>query len=247
MTPQIISIEGNYSQCYPKFDLLDLGNSLLSERKHKRKAPLTVCIAAICDGGIIIGASDRMITSGDIEFEPSGMPLAPPAKIFQLTSSIAIMTAGDSGLQSEIIQNLIPIVNERIRAEPNQWLPVKAVVDGYVNCYTKLKLQCARNAILAPLGLDENRFVSQQQGMSPVFVERITREMLNFDMPGVETIVTGIDTAPSTNPRAHIYTIRNNDVTCCDDIGFAAVGIGARHAESQFMLAGHTRFSPLPE
>src|ERR1700720_631853 len=32
---------------------------------------MTVCVAAMCEqAGIVIGAADRMITSGDIEFEP---------------------------------------------------------------------------------------------------------------------------------------------------------------------------------
>jgi hypothetical protein len=32
---------------------------------------MTVCAAAMCEqAGIVIGAADRMITSGDIEFEP---------------------------------------------------------------------------------------------------------------------------------------------------------------------------------
>lgn len=64
---------------------------------------MTVCVAALCDdSSTIIGASDRMLTSGtgDIEFEP------PQTKIVNLTSSIAIMIAGDAILQTEIMLNV---------------------------------------------------------------------------------------------------------------------------------------------
>ena len=48
--------------------------------KFKRKVPMTVCIAAICDNNTtILGACDRMMTSGDVEFEPALDSLTPPA------------------------------------------------------------------------------------------------------------------------------------------------------------------------
>jgi hypothetical protein len=34
--------------------------------KSKKERPLTVCIAAICAPGIILGAADQMKTAGDI-------------------------------------------------------------------------------------------------------------------------------------------------------------------------------------
>src|ERR1700677_3845679 len=40
-----------------------------TQRLAKRKA-MTVCIAAIANNGVIVGAADTMLTSGDVEFEP---------------------------------------------------------------------------------------------------------------------------------------------------------------------------------
>jgi len=54
---------------------------------------MTVCIAAVCEGNILIGASDRMLTSGDIQFQP------PTTKIYTFTTSINVMTSGDAGFQ----------------------------------------------------------------------------------------------------------------------------------------------------
>ena|SRR5271166_2577045 len=46
---------------------------------------------------------------------------------------------------------------------------------------------------------------------------------------------------------AHIYAAYNSDITCLDAIGFAAIGIGSRHANSEFMFAKHTIQRALPE
>jgi hypothetical protein len=44
----------------------------------------------------VMGMSDRMLTAGDVQFQP------PSSKIWALTNSITMMAAGDIGTQSEI-------------------------------------------------------------------------------------------------------------------------------------------------
>jgi hypothetical protein len=85
---------------------------------------MTVCVAAICkslvsDLPTILGASDRMLTAGDIQFEPQ------QSKIVALTTSIAIMIAGDSAMQAEVMQNVNADVYRRIEAEPKNWWNVR--------------------------------------------------------------------------------------------------------------------------
>ena len=89
---------------------LTVGSALLKRKLGlTRRTPVTVCIAAVCQGNAIWGASDRMLTSGDgeVEFEPA-FP-----KSFTLTAYIAAMMAGDSGLQAEILQDVFRIVSRR--------------------------------------------------------------------------------------------------------------------------------------
>lgn len=69
---------------------------------------MTVCVAAMCDTNVIIGASDRMLTAGDIQFEPQ------QPKIIPLSNSVVVMIAGDSSLQAQIMQKIINDVRERI-------------------------------------------------------------------------------------------------------------------------------------
>ena len=86
---------------------------------------LTVCVAAICNNENIVGAADRMLTAGDVEFEP------PQTKVLAVTSSIALMIAGDASLQIEIIHVLQARVAEQIRSTPDEWIKVRTVADCY--------------------------------------------------------------------------------------------------------------------
>jgi hypothetical protein len=78
--------------------------------------------------------------------------------------------------------------------------------------------------------------------MSDKLVNDLAKELLNFEVPDVSAIFAGLD-----QYGAHIYVVRNNEVNCVDNVGFAAIGIGSRHASSQFMFAGHAWNSPFPD
>jgi hypothetical protein len=194
---------------------------------------MTVCIGAICEGHTIFGACDRMITGGDIQFEPANQE-SPPSKIFMLTNSIVAMSAGDVGVQREILGELAVAVSERVKKDPSNWWLVKDVADLYVSIYDRLSMKRARSAVLAPLGLDENSFVQRQREMTDPFVEEVRRKLQNFSLPNVETILAGKDTQ-----GPHIYVLIGSEIICADLVGFGAIGSGRRHAQSQFMLARH--------
>lgn len=197
---------------------------------------MTVCVAAICESGTILTASDRMITSQDVQFEPEYQ------KWVGLTNSIVAMVAGDSILQTEIIRLLLPEIGRRITANPAEWLNVRDAAILYTNYYNEIRQRRVETNILAPLFLDRQIFISRQQEMLPEFVREIGATLLSFEMPEIWTIIAGVDTS-----GPHIYVIRNADIYCYDAIGFAAIGIGQGHANSQFMLARHTTIRPLPQ
>lgn len=196
---------------------------------------MTVCIAAMCQG-MIFGAADRMRTAGDVQFEPQS------GKMFPFTASISVMTAGTTTFQREIIQDLYNVVNLRVKRDPQNWWKVKDVTELYVHFYNQARLKRAEAAILAPLGLTHDTFIARQAEMSEGFVNSITKEMLNFQVPDVAAIITGID-----EDGPHIYVAENNNFSCWDTIGFAAIGSGARHAETQFMSARHHPNASVPE
>jgi len=225
------------------------GPALYSWRKPPNKKPMTICVAAIGGNGIVFCAADRMKTGGDIEFEPkrvdppeAALPWLFGSKIFSATASIAALTAGESALQSEILQEVWFNIQSRIAAAPTKWIKIKDAVEMYVDCYDKIKLKRAASAVLAPLALTPETFIQNQNSMASDFISEIKREMQSFDMPRIDTIYAGID-----QEGPHIYTItnytteRNCVIKCNDSIGFAAIGSGARHATSQFMQVGYHR------
>jgi hypothetical protein len=173
-----------------------------------------------------------MITAGDIQFEP------PASKISFFTSSIAIMASGDSAFHTEIKQEVDKWVNERLAKEPTKWILVKDVAEQYVRSRNAARLNRAELAVLVPLGLDRVSWLTQQKIMDVNLVKEVARDLINFPIPDVSVIIAGLDES-SGNPTPHIYTINNEYMSCEDVIGFSAIGSGARHAESQFMLAGH--------
>lgn len=198
--------------------------------------PVTVCVAAICQGNTIFGASDRMLTAGDIQFEPQ------QPKIIVLTRSIVVMVAGDSSMQSEIIQKVQADVSKRIEVEPQNWWNVRDVADLYSRYCGEARLRRAEHQILEPVGLTQDTFISRQKEMDSGFVRQLATELINFDPPKIAAICCGVDLT-----GAHIYLADNTNVTCEDLVGFAAIGAGAGHANSQLMFAGHTRYRPMPE
>lgn len=196
---------------------------------------MTVCIATISEG-MIFGIADRMKTVGDIEYEPS------TAKIFQITSSIAVMTSGDAAFQAEILRKLYLVTGNMIKDNPDEWLKVIDIAYLYAQKRNEIKAKRAENNILLPLGLTMDSFVAKQGTMSEGFINSITKELLNFEIPDVSVIVAGID---ATGP--HIFLVYGDEVSCRTTVGFASIGIGSRHANSQLMLGRYGTNTPMAE
>lgn len=198
---------------------------------------MTVCVAALCDGFTILGASDRMLTAGDVQFEPQ------QSKLWAMTSSIVAMVAGDSAFQTEILQDVEAIVRKRIEAYPDEWLTVRFVASVYVDVYNRARLRRAEISVLAPLGLDHNSFIGRQHEISPELARQLAAGLLNFEPPSVACIFAGVDTTGG----GHLYVTSNADLRCHDSVGFASVGAGRWHSQSHFMFGRHTRSRPFSE
>jgi 20S proteasome alpha/beta subunit len=189
---------------------------------------MTVCIAAIYNNNAILGATDRMITSGDVEFEPS------TSKIISLTNSIAVMTAGDGNLQEQILADAHAFVGKRVAANHKKWIPVIDVANFYRDTYIKIRKDTIEREILGRYDLTYDTFTTRQKQLSEKILEEISEGINEFALPDIETIVTGVDESGS-----HIYSVINDDVSFDDSTGFAAAGSGYSHALSHMMLSGH--------
>lgn len=187
---------------------------------------MTVCIAAIYASDSIVGASDRLVTAGDVEFEPAS------AKVQMLTNSIVAMTAGDANLSAEILGFVRAEIATHVSANPSQWLTVREVADRYCFHWAEAKRRRAELQILRPLGLDTSRLATEAATMNPASYQYLANGVLSFGLPYSAVILAGVD---QSGP--HIYVVTNGQPAVADSVGFAAIGIGSRHAESQLMAA----------
>lgn len=191
---------------------------------RRNRRPMTVCIAALCTWSatppvlMIVGASDRLLTAGDIEFEPSQQ------KIYQFTPAIVALVAGDAHAQISICDAT------RARFALQAAGSVEEVANAYADELSKYRRKHAEYKYLKPLGLDIDNFLSSSMASSLAF------DMTNFKLE-IETIITGSD-----NTGYHIFIVHEpGTVRCADSIGFAAIGMGQRHAESTFMFQRYSR------
>jgi 20S proteasome alpha/beta subunit len=196
---------------------------------------VTVCLATLFSwnyggageppsrGFVALTVSDRMITAGDIQYEPE------QKKIAHLTSRALVLIAGDFSTHTQAIYEAVKNLRGKDDASPEE------VAHVYARAIQSVKLRHAEDLILAPLGLNTDIFHAQQRDFSLDFVDRITNQLQNFRGEEVEALVVGGDGA-----HAHIYSVDSQGIVgCFDDVGFAAIGIGASHAKSQMMQAGH--------
>lgn len=189
---------------------------------------------------MIIGASDRMLTAGDIEFEPQQQ------KVDCITKSIAVMYAGDASSFVEVIKNVVRVVRDRIQKEPDNYWSVRDVAELHAQYYREICRHRAEQSVLEPRGLNMDSFIQSQRSLHSDFVRQISDELGVFSIPSVAAIYAGIDNA-SGRPTAQLYVVYNGNVVCQTLVGFAAIGIGADHAASEFMFAKHTPRKHLPE
>jgi hypothetical protein len=219
------------------------------EKWLKRITPVTVCVAAIAEKSVVIGISDRMLTAGDIQFEPG------QAKMWNFTSSIWALVAGDMAIQAELMKRVNIETQRRMVADPKPWLLVKDVADTYCREFRKLRRDRAEAEILSPLGLDFDSFVRKQSAMHADIISAVTNKLAEYDFPELlEAIFIGTDTdGPVAYPTGElrvfpqIYVTEGDKLSWLSSVGFAAIGSGKSHAESQFMVSGHWALKPLHE
>jgi len=174
-------------------------------KTSERRKTVTVCIAALSrfnEASIVIGASDRMITAGDIEFEP------PQTKIIQLTTSIAALTAGESSAQIEISGATLRDIKARLAIDKS-WMGVNEVAQMFSAQVLKYRQRVAQRKFLEPFGLDFSGFIREQQQMSSDWVSEFTQKILSYN-PDIETIIAGLD-----DSGGHIYVINGFGSVAC--------------------------------
>lgn len=192
---------------------------------------MTICVAALCENNqAVVGASDRLLVtgSGTFKFEP------PASKIYFLTEWVALLVAGSSSFHAEAINQ---IRNDFIRwnLDRTQFsYAVFEIAEAYNNHLRRCWQRAVESAQLAPLGLTIDDWISKTASMNPLLVHQLKSNLeLNAHAPS-SAILAGRD-----NLGMHLYVIDSGTVADQTEVGFAAVGSGAEHATSLFMLENY--------
>lgn len=201
---------------------------------------MTICIAAICEDSIIIGASDRMITSGNGLFKSTPNRKKSFMANFKINDAVTIMKAGNMELQAQILERTGQILSEL--QEPSQ-LKVKKVVDAYIESYQEVYWQRAESEVLVPNFLNLEKFKQlQQQNFDSEAMKSIREKLEEFYESfrnsldyETEAIIAGFD-----SEGAHLYRLERDKLTVATETGYTAIGIGAYHADTHFQLSHYT-------
>lgn len=193
---------------------------------------MTVCIAAICTaengGSMIVGASDRMMTAADVQFEPNQM------KLYKLTANVVAMLAGDMSPQVSICT----ATERELTNVPN--LTVEDVALAYAEQHALYRKREGEQIFLKPIGLTAETLTLQ--GRDSDFVKEQVLNMQNFDIGEMQTIIAGSD-----DSGGHLYQVNKWGGFRCDDgAAFTCAGIGEWHASSHLMLSKYSRSITFP-
>jgi hypothetical protein len=121
-------------------------------------------------------------------------------------------------------------------------LKVRTVAEWYYEHFQDARNIRSENAILNPIGLTRDSFISRQNQLDSALANKLASELVNFSVADIQAIITGVD-----EDGPHIYVVENRGVENRDSVGFAAIGVGYWHANSQIMFAEHARWKPMPD
>ncbi|MGB8182322.1 MAG: hypothetical protein WCF13_08130, partial [Stellaceae bacterium] len=140
-------------------------------------------------GPAVLLASDRMLTAGDIEYEP------PKLKMGQLTANAIALVAGEIVVHSEALAEVQRQLALTTRSD------VSELADLYASQIRAIKNKRAEHLFLSPLGLDLKSFVAVQRSMDEGQLAKLTRQLQDYTTD-THAIIAGCD-----NRGAHIYLV----------------------------------------
>jgi 20S proteasome alpha/beta subunit len=200
---------------------------------------MTVCVAAICNtndeaGPIVVTAADRMITIGEIEYEPQ------QTKAVILASMTVALLAGDMTFHAAVVPRVEERIREDLQEHPEN-INVARIAEIYAEEYSYRRRHLAEQHVLKPRGLDFERFTSRQNTMAHYQVSNIDNELLAYRVDA-SAIITGLDPT-----GGHIFVVENPGISHSYDVpSFACIGSGEYLARTQFMVKRYSRSWSFP-
>lgn len=204
--------------------------ALPKKRVQERLKPMTVCIAAVCGAGhekgpFIVAAADRMITIGQLQYEPA------QTKTVNLATQTIGLFAGDMQLHAAVVPRARAKITEATR-EGDGHISVAEIAEFYAEEFAYYRRGLAEREVLFPRGLDFDRFLMRQATMAHYQVSELDAQLASYYVDST-AIIAGID-----ETGGHLYLVGNPGIAACYDTPyFVATGAGEALATTQFMVA----------
>ncbi len=151
---------------------------------------MTVCIATLFrwnyatltdpqPGIAALVVTDRMITAGDVQYEPQ------QTKIAEITPYTLLVIAGDYSLHSQAVKATLLRFREERTASPEN------IARFYGKQIQTIKVREAEDLYLAPLGLNTDTFLAQQKEMAPHLSSHLAEQLQAYQGQEVDALVVG--------------------------------------------------------
>lgn len=208
-------------------------NKLSKDKPSDWGWDVTVCIAAICEGGkSLITAADSMLSTVDISGDKMALKFVLDFHGFWTP----MYAADDTSFVTPICQSA------RGKVDFEKVLPLNEITSALSDSYQQIRRKAIENQLLGSYGITINDLVSPDTVHLPDQVESALHyEMNKFDL-GCEFLVSGFD----EEKRPHIFSVQNPGIIShFDEVGFWAIGSGQRPALSSLFFHLFNRESSL--
>lgn len=214
-------------------------NRYLNTKKIRGFKPVTVCIAAIANVGMvnekqepippcIVFCADKLVSAG-VQFESI------EAKIKRITDYCYAMTSGDA-FESDLIL-------ERVRQKvgtPEKPLKIEEIVRMLSKECFDYKKEWFENNVLWKYNLAFDKFRVTPEPIVADAVKEINGCVYPFDF---SFIVLGLE----SSREAHLFYVdQDGAYQLHDSLGFVTIGVGRTLAFPQMTKYAYSRYFPLP-
>lgn len=205
--------------------------------EYKRKKPMTICIASICNieensskySPAIVFCADRLVSSS-INFE-HGNP-----KIKFISGRCIIMEAGD-GTTSDMI------IDKDIMNADSSDLNVAEIAEMINDNIIELKKDKIEQKALSDFGLTFDKISKGaiKGELLSYLVRKIEEVKENIQL---EFIIAGMD----KDGTAQLYKVSDNEgIQCYNSVGFVAIGVGTPLSLLELTKSSHNNYITLNE
>lgn len=192
---------------------------------------MTVCLAALCEGGkSVVLAADRQITMPGFNFEYEHTE----KKIDSLAGS-HVMIIGDRLFGAELVRRAGAALGDGAHG-------VQEVAEALTTVFMDAHLRRAEHVILHPRGFKLSEFKERALMIPVATYQEIDKLLFNFGMGAVEFLIGGVDSSGGHIFRVHYDGVAGGDwLEWCDGTAFYASGGGASPATVSLALVGQNR------